>query len=187
MSYQIIQLQDIMEDTELCKEFFEEFSCPINAEIEDFLNHKAILYEQAHLARTFLVFKHINQQTYLVGYFSLAMKHILFKEHVSRKVRKQLSGNSGRKDCAVFLIGQLGKNYIDSSLITGSELLNLAIQYVLKSWRLVAGRAILVECKDILHLRQFYEQQGFTLIPPTIPDELLQYYLYIDNIKEKHH
>lgn len=187
MAYQVVHLQKAIKDIADYESCIHRFSSPMNEEVESFLSDKALIFEKANLARTFLVFSSDSNGLALVGYFSLAMKHIVMGDNVSRRIKKRLAGNVGRKECAIFLLGQLGKNYnheeVRKGTITGSELLNIAIQYIIQAWKYVGGRAILVECKDTEKLRSFYESMGFEQIGEVVPNQLLQYYLYIDDIE----
>ena len=61
------------------------------------------------------------------------------------------------------LIGQLGKNFTDGNdtLISGSELLNLAIEKVKMVQREVGGRFVYLECEDKKKLLDFYQNNNF--------------------------
>ena len=62
-------------------------------------------------------------------------------------------------------MGQLGKNYTNgnNSLISGSDLLQLAIQKIKYVQHEVGGRFVYLECEDQPKLIQFYENNNFKL------------------------
>ena len=62
------------------------------------------------------------------------------------------------------LIGQLGKNYSsgNNTLISGDELLGLAIDKVRPIQNESGGRYTYLECEDTPKLIKFYEKNGFT-------------------------
>ena len=178
MSFSIIQLKDILGDDKVCESIQNLFACPLNDDVELFLRDKAIEFEKMDLSRTYFVFTKYKGVNTLVGYYSLAIKDISLVTGVSCRVRKSISGNRGRKQCAGFLIGQLGKNYKDdidkANLITGRQLIRLALDSILDAYKVVGGRAIIVECKDIYYLKRFYEELGFEQVDKDHTDGLLR-------------
>ena len=63
------------------------------------------------------------------------------------------------------LIAQLGKNYMNDyrKLITGDELLKMAIDKVSAAQRIIGGKVVYVQCEDIDILKKFYEDNGFVI------------------------
>ena len=61
------------------------------------------------------------------------------------------------------LIGQLGKNYANGNdtLISGDELLSLAIEKVRQVQREIGGRFVYLECEEKEKLMKFYEKNHF--------------------------
>ena len=61
------------------------------------------------------------------------------------------------------LIGQLGKNFANSynTLISGDELLKLALDKVKKMQEIVGGKIVYLECEDKPRLIDFYSENGF--------------------------
>lgn len=185
--YNIISMQDIIDDEELVQELISAFSCPLNPEVEVFLRDKSVEFEKMDLSRTYFVFGEYHTQQQLLGYFAISIKNLNMADGVSNKNRKKIAGYSSRKNCPVHLIGQLAKNYRDNindaNLITGQQLLRLAIEKIMLVHRIIGGRAILIECEDRDVLRQFYEKQGFQLVDKDQNDDLLRYYIGIDSIE----
>ena len=61
------------------------------------------------------------------------------------------------------LIAQLGKNFQDglNRLISGDELLKMAIERVAIVQEQIGGKVVYLECEDNAKLVQFYESNGF--------------------------
>ena len=61
------------------------------------------------------------------------------------------------------LIGQLGKNFSEGNdmLISGAELLNLAIEKVKLVQKEVGGKFVYLECEDNDKLKNFYRSNNF--------------------------
>ena len=61
------------------------------------------------------------------------------------------------------MIGQLGKNYANgyNNLITGEELLKLALDKVQEMQHIVGGKIVYLECEKKEQLIEFYSQNGF--------------------------
>lgn len=189
MGFNIIQLSDILCDDqaeEVFHSIINEFECQLNEDVELFLRDKAIQFERMDLSRTYLVYAKYKGKNTLVGYYALAMKDLTLRTGVSGNKRRKISGYKDRKSCAVYLIGQLAKNYKDkinsANLLTGKQLLRLAIDSIISAHKMIGGRAIIVECKDIYYLKRFYEEAGFTLIDSDKSDGLLRYFIGIETV-----
>lgn len=83
--YSIINIQDLMGvNTSLnigekdLNDLLSDFSCPKNPQVEYFLHHNAIEFAKKGQSITYLVFD--NENTNLVGYFSLTIKQISIPE-----------------------------------------------------------------------------------------------------------
>lgn len=61
------------------------------------------------------------------------------------------------------LIGQLGKNFAHNynQLISGDELLYLALEKVKEMQYIVGGKIVYLECEDKGSLLDFYSENGF--------------------------
>lgn len=185
--YNIIALGKIIDDKESCESMFSRFECPLNTEVENFLRDRSIEFEKMGLSRTYFIFTSYKNENILIGYYAIAVKQISMVNNVSINNRKKISGYANKKECAIYLIGQLGKNYKDNidkkHLITGKELIRMAIEKILLAHQIIGGRAIVVECEDKCQLRQFYESMGFALVDKDKTDQLLRYYIGIDSIE----
>ena len=153
-------------------EILSSFSCPKNKDVEKFLREKAVLFTKRDFSQTHLVFwvSEDSAQKELVGYYALALKTLsVAKDCITntqaRKFREQGIFNSDRNTYTVpaSLIGQLGKNYQNGNdvLITGDELLDLAVSRIKKAQHEIGGRFVYLECEDKKKLLEFYQRNGF--------------------------
>lgn len=173
-SYIQINLSDVINvyGEDVTNAILSTFSCPMNNDVEFFLHRKAIEFSKRGFAKTHLVFWQSEDETEkeLIGYYSLAQKMFsLTKDFVSNSNYKKISQygtyDSVSRKCIVssILIGQLGKNYADGNdtLITGDELLKLALDKVSEIQKNSGGRYTYLECEDNPKLIKFYESNGF--------------------------
>lgn len=183
MKYKLLQLCDIISDKNVFENLINRFSCPINADVENFLKDKAAEYERKNLSRTYFVFYDDGDTHILGGYFSLALITLDVSSNVSRSIIRKISGNEGKKQCVALLLGQLGKNHKDDihrkKLITGKQLLGIAQNIIRDIQNKIGGRTLLVECKDCGALRNFYEECGFKLVNKSLNEDLLRYFISI--------
>ncbi|TGG86964.1 hypothetical protein [Geotoga petraea] len=134
------------------------------------------------MARTYFViedktFDHISEIK-ILGYFTLSQKTLNIDKGISKTKIKKLTGfsNPREKNIPVFLIGQLGKNDKFRSKISGDELIEKAHFKIKEGQEKIAGRGILVECKNIPYLRNFYEKHNYIFIDKEYKKgDLLQY------------
>lgn len=172
--YVQINLSDMVtqigEDETKC--ILSNFSCPQNKDVENFLKQKAIEFSKRNFSKTHLVFWVTDDGTEreLVGYYTIASKWISVDRNsvTSREARKLrehgiFEEKTNKYIVSAPLIGQLGKNFTDGNdtLISGSELLNLAIEKVKMVQREVGGRFVYLECEDNKKLLDFYQNNNF--------------------------
>ena len=196
-----IYLSDLLDQLgeDEVKEILSTFSCPINADVEKFLKEKAIEFSKREFSKTHLVFWETEnkEEKEFVGYYTIAYKHITidrkainYKE--ARKLREHgiYNEKSSTYTIAAPLIAQLGKNFSNgnNTLISGDDLLNLAMEKILKIRNEVGGRFAYLECEDKPKLIEFYEKNNFKKFGkrPLDRDEtdlkgeyLLQYFIMI--------
>jgi len=156
------------------KNIISNFYCSQNQDIENFLkkgsrgyNSTAVMLEDKGITRTYFVSTEeiFKEKKEILGFFSLTLKNINFTNNVSRSQVKKIDGISPTRDSTiVYLIAQLSKNDLHSNKISGEELLDLAINTLKKSQKIVGGRTIMVECEDIPKLVKFYQENGFRFL-----------------------
>lgn len=166
-----ILVEEIGEDT--VNGILSDFSCPLNPDVEYFLQKKAIEFAKHGWAQTHLVFASYKNAWVLVGYFALANKYMQISakrlgkssSSVRRRISKFATFDSSLKGYILPapLIAQLGKNYINgyNELITGDELLGEACDKIRRMQIDVGGKFAYLECEDKPKLIDFYSRNGF--------------------------
>ena len=170
-----INLRDILNDDSLgesaAKSVLSSFSCPLNPDVEYFLRHTAIEFAKQSISSTYLIMASYKEEYVLCGYFTLANKvFCIEKDSLPNRSWKHRMSKFGQFDKAVQrytisapLIGQLGKNYTNgyNKLITGDELLKLALDKVREMQYIVGGKIVYLECEQKEKLIDFYQSNGF--------------------------
>ena len=170
-----INLKDILSEETLgenaAKAILSSFSCPQNPDVEHFLHHTAIEFSKQSISSTYLIMASYKEEYVLVGYFTLANKiFCIDKDSLPNKTWKKRMAKFGQFDKGIQrytisapLIGQLGKNFTNgyNKLITGDELLKLALDKVREMQNIVGGRIVYLECEQKERLIDFYSQNGF--------------------------
>ena len=177
--YKQINLQDILDNEfeenksgeEMAKEIISTFSCPQNADIEDFLKNKAIEFSKQGLAKTHFVFASYKDKPVLVGYYTLvAHKNFVISDKklnssFHRRFNKFGIYDKELKQFSISapLIAQLSKNFTNdyNTLIPGNDLLQMACNKISIYQKEVGGKIMYLECEDIPALIDFYTSNGF--------------------------
>ena len=163
-------LDELGEDN--VKEILSSFSCPMNTDVENFLSYKAIEFSKRGFAKTHIVYWETEdkKENAFVGYYTITSKSITIERNAvnsreARKLREHGVFNEKTNDYTIAapLIAQLGKNYTDGndSLITGDDLLHLAMEKVRKVQNEIGGRFAYLECEEKEKLIKFYERNNF--------------------------
>lgn len=163
------------------------FVCNKDEDIESFLKRRAISFEKLGKSRTFIIYDEDSLEKdisdiKILGYFTLALQVLKIPENLSNRKIKKLDGFSAKingevlTELPVILIGQLGKNELIENNISGDKLMKICISTVLDGQYKLGGRIIMLECKNIKYLKDFYNKFGFTEIKSEDSnDQLLQY------------
>ena len=93
---------------------FEDFSCPLNEEVQDFLRKKAVHSLHLGASMTYLVYD--SKTSCLLGYFTLVLKSFSIEKGKLSKTKCRLierfaDVDKDRYTAAVYLIAQIGKNF----------------------------------------------------------------------------
>ena len=176
---------------EVLVEALKSFKCCKDLDVERFLREDAIDFEKRGLATTYLLLNKsaLNAgELKIDGYFSLTHKAVAFNEDVSKSKRGKVSGKKNSEMASFILIGQLAKymeeieeGKIESSEITGEELLNDAFQIISNCSDYIINRNIIVECKPIEKVRTLYKTYGFSDLQFDDEDNLHMMYLKLKN------
>lgn len=170
--FNIINLKDMIDELgeQTVQSMLLEFSCPLNQEVEFFLHRKSIEFAKQGLSQTHLVYTSYKSKPTLVGYFALAQKTILiFPTSVSKGLGKKISKfakyneDTKTRMLPAYLIAQFSKNYSNcaNKLISGEELMKIAIDKVLFAQRIAGGKVVFLECEENKKLIDFYSKYGF--------------------------
>ena len=173
--YSILSLSDILEEKGegFCREILSTFSCPYNADVERFLTKRsAIDFAKQGISQTFLVYASYKKKNVLCGYFTIANNYIVVSKNsvsstTGRRLRKFSMPSAPNDNFVIMapLIAQLGKNYDNGceKLITGDELLKMALDKIRLAQRIIGGKVVYVECEDVDFLKDFYQSNGFVV------------------------
>ncbi len=158
------------------KNILSSFECPMNKDIEKFLKEKAIVFSKQGIGITHIVFwqgkSNLGIEKEFVGYYTIAPKSlVVYRNAVSntqwKKIIKFASKSPQDKKCYISapLIGQLGKNFANGNdtLISGKELLDLALNKIKIIQNEIGGKYVYLECEDKPKLIDFYEKNGFVV------------------------
>ena len=170
--YHLSILKDMVEKLgeQRTTEILSQFFCPLNRDVQTFLHNNAIEFAKQSISSTHLVTASHRDKLVIVGYFTLANKHIIVADNgmsntQKRKINKFGIYDSDRKGYRISapLIAQLGKNYSNgyNKLITGDELLYLACKQVAQVQEIIGGKIVYLECEDNSKLIDFYTSNGF--------------------------
>lgn len=170
--YKQFSLKEMVKELgeECVKAILSNFSCPHNADVENFIKFKAIEFSKQNIAQTHLIFAEYKKKLELVGYFTLAPKTFFVKKgnltsNLRRRVSKFGTYDENIKGYTIPapLIAQLGKNFTNgfNKLITGDELLKMACDKIKAIQNDVGGKITYLECEDKPKLIEFYETNGF--------------------------
>ncbi len=170
--YNLVRLEHMLEKLgeDKVKHILLNFSCPLNRDVEHFLQKVAIEFAKQRLAVTYLIYTSYQSEITLIGYFALSNKPFVISQKVLSKEKRKRYGKFGvlEKDLKRYwisapLIGQLSKNFTEgvNKLITGDELLKLACDKVSEAQTLIGGRIVYLESEHCKKLMDFYERNGF--------------------------
>ena len=188
--YSVINIRSFIDENdhayigeEQLTEVLNEFSCPINPDVEHFLIHNAIEFTKKDQSVTYLVFTQDNAE--LAGYFSVAIKPIsILTASLSKNMCKKISRVSVLDEAtntytaSAYLIAQLGKNFALPSerRIDGNALLDFALNNVLRAKYFWGGVVEFLECEDKEPLLRFYMNNGFKVFNSRITKDNIKLY-----------
>lgn len=155
---------------EKTKEILSSFVCPLNKDVEDFCRTKAIEFSKRGFAQTYLIYWQEGTDKELIGYYTIAMRHFtVSKKHLSNKMFSRVKqhgtydNTTGEYIISAPLIAQLGKNFDrgNDTLISGGEILQMAIDRIRKIQHEIGGKFLYLECEEKEKLIKFYEENHF--------------------------
>ncbi|WP_457681105.1 hypothetical protein [Thermovibrio sp.] len=138
------------------RKFLKTFRCPRNDDIEDFLHRKAIKFELAGLARTYLWYSERPLQ--VIAYFTIALKAISLDENVLKAIEEKSGDNfddilgdllkgfslgQHNRQIPVYLIGQVGKSPHVKKL--QGYLVKVALKKIYEASEIVGGKIVVLD------------------------------------------
>lgn len=164
----ILDFADIVgEDS--TNEILSDFSCPLNHEIEHFLQADALQFAKEKLAITYLVF---GTDDKFIAYFTLTHKAVeICGKHLSNNIRRKLkkvSTYDSESDIfltSAFLIAQFGKNMSVSEKVDGRELMRNTLSKLQEIQREIGGSIVYLECEKKPKLIDFYSSEENHFVP----------------------
>ena len=79
------------------------------------------------------------------------------------------------------LIGQIGKNDAYKKQITGDEIMSYCMSHILDGQSFLSGRIVILECRNVEYLKNFYMGYGFCMLEEEYgKDDLLQFYRILE-------
>lgn len=141
------------------------FSCPRNLDVENFLKVNAERYDNSHNSRTHLIFDKNNLSKGILAYFSLSFKEIILSKNVSKSLIRKLDGISKNSQTVRgFLIGQIGKNDFSGNPINLELIFEEIYTTIYQAQEVVGGRLIFLECENKEKLISLYQANGFEIL-----------------------
>lgn len=180
MAFDVVPLGALLKRyrEEEIRKSFSSFTS-VNKDVERFLHETCMQFERVGLSRTTLVYSSYQGEPVLVGYFAIALKPL----SISKKNWARMSNGLHRKLMPIgykdemdrytvssILLGQLGLNFryrntgAGKRIITGSQLLGLAYQEIIRAEEILGGVVVYVEVDNELKLREFYTRNGFAQV-----------------------
>ena len=171
--YAVVTIEVLFEalGEERFNNLLSDFSCPDNQDVLFFLQKHAPQTSRVGFSQTHIVLAQYRGEPVIAGYYTLTQKALVVKDqaklsnNLKRRLNKFARTNHelGQREIIAPLIAQLGKNatYKHAKLITGDDLLELAIDAVREMIRIAGGRAVYLECEDNAFLIDFYKRNGF--------------------------
>lgn len=158
-------------DETILDSILSSFCCEQDPDIENFLQNRAVMFENLSKSRTYLICDEqslYNDKFVILGYFTLALKVLHIPDKTSNNKRKQLDGYSYKingltvNHIPCYLIGQLARNSaVSRQSISGADIIKKAYKIIGTVHTFVGGRYILIECYNKEKLIRFYKDNLF--------------------------
>ena len=144
-----------------------------------FLTHEAIPMEKNGTTRTYLILNDelwAKGQIRIDGYFAIALKVLYFSKDINDDLLEEVFGDSSKKNCPAYLIGQLARSK-ETKSGEGREILRTALEYISEASDIVGGRFVYLDCKQAK--QEYYEKCGFHFLQQKHKSDLIQMYRVI--------
>ena len=182
MIYRVIPFGEILSreyNQDKLNTAFKKFSCQREADLENFLQERAILNEKTNFGKTYLILDSAeleNKNFVIAAYFTIAQKSVDISEVPAKKRRKMLGAYPGRdklKSIPAYLIGQLGRcDSYSSQQLPGDVILSECYHAISLASRIVGGNLVVLECREGM-FSKVYEKLGFKKLYTSLNEENL--------------
>ena len=154
------------------EQFFESIANSFiskNEDVEHFFRDKAVQATKLNTAATYLVISFENKKFDLLGYFTLATKMLTLKQSSLSKTGCRAISRFGYFDedsqsykLPAVLIAQFSRNFNEySKSITGSDLMDIALDKIKDILHSTSGKAVFLECEQSEKIIDFYTRHNF--------------------------
>ena len=162
-----------------------------NEDVELFFREKAIQATKLNTAATYLVISFENKKFDLLGYFTLATKMLTLKQSSLSKTECKSISRFGYFDedslsykLPAVLLAQFSRNFNKkSSSISGSDLMDIALDKIKDILHSTSGKAVFLECEQSEKIIDFYINHNFQPLGNTVfskdNKELTQLYMIL--------
>ena len=153
-----------MDEGHLSK-MLQHFCCEREPFIEDFVRNKTIQSEKLGTSKSYFIIdidRCDKNYICILAYYSLALKVICLKKEISGKNRDLMKVQKTQKVYPAYYIAQLAKNDEYKDEMHGNEILESALDPIIKAAKCVGGRIVWVEAKyENKGVVKFYQNNGF--------------------------
>ena len=177
-----ISIQECLERREEQKflDAAEKFICQ-DKEVENFLKKQALEFDKRNKSRTYLLIDGENNEEIIIwGYYTLTLKSLKFNDELSKSKIKKIDGfRVDAVETESILIGQLGKDYKYRNKISGSAILDYAVDDIYEVHKKVGGRIVFLECADNEKVVKLYQDNDFAFLQKSDDGKYLQMIRYL--------
>jgi hypothetical protein len=163
---ELVSLNSLIEAAELegggLHAYLSSFVCEKNSYVELYLREKAVDSEKRGFTRTVLIIDE-KQKNDIIGYFTLLIRNFDFT-NVSGSIKQRLVGDKRATAFLAILIAQLGRSDIYKGKVSGSEILEFALERCSTINELSAIKIACVEYENTPKLVEFYEDNDFKVL-----------------------
>lgn len=165
-SYVAINVLNLIEivGEEAVQNALQNFTCPINPEIEQFAQNRAVDFSKRKMSITHII---LDEKSQIVAYYTLAHKPssvpvALLSNSSKKKLERyaKLDEKTEAYEVSAFLLAQFGKNKAVEAEISGNLMMEMALDTLKTVQHEVGGGVVFVECEDKKELLQFYQNDS---------------------------
>lgn len=179
---QVVSLRTLIDASEESREvsdYLLSFTCLNNKDVERFLHETAIENEKANRTRTSLVIDRETAENEIIGYFTIMIKSVEL-QNVSNTLIKRLNADKYDNKFPSILIAQLGRSDSYKGVISGTDILDLALGACKGVFDSTALRIVCVEYQDVPFLHEFYRKNDFKVLQKSNTNNCVVAYYRLD-------